>query len=121
MQYLPFQAMSDEQLSGLLARLKEDAGLREKLKTAADLDAILTIARDAGFDVSKSDWLRLQARQALELSDEELEEVAGGISPIAITTVTTLTVNSIIQCPERVVGSTGKASKYTLFRGCSLF
>ena len=72
--------MSAEQLSALLAKLKEDAGLREKLKGASDLDAALAIAQEAGFDVSKADWLRYQAKQTLELSDQELEGVAGGFS-----------------------------------------
>jgi hypothetical protein len=73
--------MSEEQLAALLAKLKDDAGLQEKLKGAADLDAVLAIAKDAGFDVSKADWLRYQANRTLELSDEELENVAGGTLP----------------------------------------
>jgi len=75
---LPLLAMSAEQLAALLAKLKDDEGLQEKLKGAADLDAALAIAKDAGFDISKADWLRYQANQTLELSDEELEGVAGG-------------------------------------------
>jgi predicted ribosomally synthesized peptide with nif11-like leader len=71
--------MSEEQLTALLAKLKDDAGLQEKLKGAADLDAALAMAKDAGFDVSKAAWLRYQAQQTLELSDEELEGVAGGL------------------------------------------
>ena len=55
-------AMSEEQLSALLAKLKEDTGLQEKLKGAADLDAFLAIANEAGFDVSKADWLKYQAK-----------------------------------------------------------
>ena len=70
--------MSEEQLSALLAKLKEDAGLQEKLKGAADLDAALAMAKEAGFDVSKADWLKYQSKQTLELTDEELERVAGG-------------------------------------------
>jgi len=70
--------MSEEQLSALLAKLKEDAGLQEKLKGAADLDAAVALAKEAGFDVNKADWLQYQANKALELSDEELEGVAGG-------------------------------------------
>jgi len=72
------QAMSEEQLSSLLAKLKEDSGLQEQMKGAADLDAAAAIAKEAGFDVSKADWLKYQAKQTLELSDEELEGVAGG-------------------------------------------
>jgi predicted ribosomally synthesized peptide with nif11-like leader len=70
--------MSEEQLTALLAKLKEDAGLQEKLKAAADLDAAVAVAKEAGFDVSKAAWLKYQAKQTLELSDEELEDVAGG-------------------------------------------
>ena len=70
--------MSEEQLAELLAKLTDDAGLQEKLKGAADLDAALAIAKEAGFDISKAAWLRYQATQTFELSDEELEGVAGG-------------------------------------------
>jgi predicted ribosomally synthesized peptide with nif11-like leader len=70
--------MSEEQLAALLAKLKDDAGLQEKLKGAADLDAALAIAKEAGFDVSKAAWLRYQAKQIIELSDEELEGASGG-------------------------------------------
>ena len=81
--------MSEEQLSALLAKLKDDTGLREKLKGAADLDAAMAIAKEAGFDVSKADWLKYQAKQTLELSDEELERgVAGGGSSVEWCTLT---------------------------------
>ena len=75
--------MSEEQLTALLAKLKEDAGLREKLQGAADLDAFLAIAKEEGFDVSKADLLKYQetAGEAEELSSEELEGVAGGFVP----------------------------------------
>ena len=75
-----YSAMSEDQLTALLAKLKDDAGLQEKLKGAADLDAALALAMEAGFDVSKADWLRYQSNQTLELSDEELEGVTGGES-----------------------------------------
>lgn len=72
------QAMSEDQLTALLAKLNEDAGLWEKLQGAADLDGAVALAREAGFDVSKEDWHKYQATQTLELSDEQLESVAGG-------------------------------------------
>jgi len=78
------QAMSEEQLSSLLAKLKEDSGLQEQMKGAADLDAAAAIAKEAGFDVSKADWLKYQAKKTLELSDEELEDVAGGYVPCSV-------------------------------------
>lgn len=71
--------MSKEQLSALLAKLKEDTWLQDKLKGAADLDAFLAIAKEDGFDVSKADWLEFQADQSLLLGDEGLKNVGGGI------------------------------------------
>ncbi len=76
--HLPLLAMSEEQLSALLAKLKEDAGLQEKLKAAADPHAVVKIAKDAGFRICEDDWLNFQATQTQELSDEELEAAAGG-------------------------------------------
>ena len=70
--------MSEEQLSAFLAALKADAGLLEKLKGAADLDIAVAMAQQAGFNVSKADWIKHQAKQIMELSDEGLEELAGG-------------------------------------------
>ena len=71
-------AMSEEQLSALLAKVKDDAVLQEKLKGAADPYAAVSIAKEAGFDVSKADLLRYQAKQTIELSNEELEGASGG-------------------------------------------
>ncbi len=52
---LRFYAMSQDQLTNLLAKLRDDAGLQEKFKGAADLDVAVAIAKEAGFDVSKAD------------------------------------------------------------------
>jgi predicted ribosomally synthesized peptide with nif11-like leader len=79
MKRLPYQAMSQEQLAALIAKLQEDAGLREKLKGAVDLDAAVALAQDAGLDVSKEEWLKYQqGKETKELSDAELERVSGG-------------------------------------------
>jgi len=69
--------MSEEQLAALLATIKEDAGLREKLQGAAGLDAAVALANEAGFDVSKADWLRYQAKQTWEWSEGEREGAVG--------------------------------------------
>ena len=63
--------MSEEQLKAFLEKLKTDTSLQEKLKAAADVDAALAIAKDAGFSIS-ADVVRT------EISEEELEGVAGG-------------------------------------------
>ena len=70
--------MSEEQLKAFLEKVKADTSLQEKLKAAADSDAVLAIARDAGFSISADD---LTTKAQSELSDEELEGVAGGFWP----------------------------------------
>jgi len=59
--------MSEEQLAALLAKLKEDAGLQEKLNGAGDLAAAVAMAQEAGFEVSKADWLKYQAKLPMEV------------------------------------------------------
>ena len=65
--------MSEEQLKSFLEKVKGDTTLQEKLKAAADSDAVLAIAKEAGFSISADDL-----KKAQELSKEELEGVAGG-------------------------------------------
>lgn len=77
--------MASENFQALLGKLKDDPGFLEKFTGAADLDAALAIANDAGFDISKADLLKYQANQTLELSDEDLEKVAGGGVASAVT------------------------------------
>ena len=62
----------------MLAKLKEDAGLRDKLQVAADLDAAGAIAKEAGFDVTKADWPEFHQASPAEMSDGDLEGAAGG-------------------------------------------
>ncbi|QNI85952.1 nif11-like leader peptide domain protein [Synechococcus sp. PROS-7-1] len=66
--------MSEEQLKAFLEAVKADAGLQEKLKAAGDVDAVVTIAKAAGFVISAEELKKSQA----EVSEEELEGVAGG-------------------------------------------
>ena len=66
--------MSEEQLKAFLEKVKADTSLQEKLKAAADANAVAAIAKEAGFSISADDLAKAQS----ELSDEELEGVAGG-------------------------------------------
>ena len=94
------KTVSEEQLSALLAKLKDDAGLQEKLKGAADIDAAVAVAKEVGFHVSKADWLRHQAKQILELSDGDLEQASGGqYSDMCGPLHCMYTVLSIERCP----------------------
>ena len=66
--------MSEEQLKAFLEKVKADTSLQEKLKAAADANAVSAIAKEAGFSISTDDINKAQS----ELSEEELEGVAGG-------------------------------------------
>ena len=66
--------MSEEQLRTFIKKLQSDTSLQEKLKAAADVDAVVSIAKEAGFSISADDLKNAQS----EISDEELEGVAGG-------------------------------------------
>jgi len=71
--------MSEEQLKSFLEKVKADTSLQEKLKAAADADAVLEIAKEAGFAITAVDIQSMVS--ATSLSDEELEAVAGGGVP----------------------------------------
>ena len=59
--------MSEEQLKAFL----------EKVKAASDADAVVSLAKEEGFSISVDDLKNAQS----ELSDEELENAAGGHQP----------------------------------------
>ena len=73
--------MSEDQLKAFIAKAQSDTSLQEKLKPAADNDAIVAIAKAAGFSLSTDDLIKAQSElseEVEELSEEELEGVAGG-------------------------------------------
>ena len=55
--------MSEDQLNAFFFKMKKEMHegnfeLREKLEAAGGLDETLAIGREAGFDVTRSDWIR---------------------------------------------------------------
>ncbi len=70
--------MSEEQLKAFIEKVKADTSLQEKLKAASDADAVVSIAKEEGFSISADDLKNAQS----EISDEELEDVAGGFPNI---------------------------------------
>ena len=66
--------MSKEQLKAFQEKVKGDTSLQEKLKGVSDANAVAAITKEAGFMISADDLTKAQS----ELSDEELEGVAGG-------------------------------------------
>ena len=84
--------MSEEQLKALQEAVNTDSALREKLKAASDAEAVVAIAKSAGFVITAEE-LEAAAQaavsaQAGELSDEELESITGGLTPTPIFAIT---------------------------------
>ena len=69
--------MSEEQLKAFIAKVQADTSLQEQLK-AEGADPV-AIAKAAGFAITTED---INATHRQNLSDEELEGVAGGYTPI---------------------------------------
>ena len=64
--------MSEEQLKAFIAKVQGDAKLRDKLKAAKSTEDVVSIAKDHGHEFT--------ADKISQLSEEELEGVAGGWS-----------------------------------------
>ena len=71
--------MSEKQLKAFLKKVKADTSLQEKLKAATSPEAAIEIAKAAGFSITAADIQSMQSA-TVELSDEELEGAAGGIT-----------------------------------------
>ena len=91
--------MSHTKVEDFLNKVGEDEALQGELSKALesenDREAVTALAKSKGYDFSSEElWAEIQKRQAElnqketagELSDEELEAVAGGISPTVIIT-----------------------------------
>ena len=70
------RCMLVEPLKAFLEFVQSDTELQVKLKTASDIDAIMAIAKDAGFVISAKDLKMVQS----EVPDEELNGGTGGIN-----------------------------------------
>ena len=66
--------MSEDQLKAFLEKVKADTSLQKKLKAAGDADAVVSIAKEEGFSIFADDLKNATS----ELSDEDLEFLAGG-------------------------------------------
>ena len=67
--------MPEEQLKAFLEKVKGDTSLQEQLKAAANADAVVAIAKNAGFIISGKDLTNLPSAN---LTEADLEGVAGG-------------------------------------------
>ena len=67
--------MSEEQLKAFWEAIQADTALQRKLQGVTDADAIVAIAKEAGFCISANELKKAQS----ELTEEQLE-IRGGAS-----------------------------------------
>ncbi len=66
--------MSEEQYKAFIAKVQVETSLQEKLKASIDPNAVIAIAKEAGFMISAEDINKTQT----EISDEEFTGIQGG-------------------------------------------
>lgn len=72
--------MSVEQAKSFIEKLNSDEAFRNQVAAASDNEARLSIAREAGYDFLLEDLQQsIPAQADGELSDDQLESVAGGL------------------------------------------
>ena len=74
--------MSEEQLKAFISKVQSDESLQNKLK--AEGADVVAIAKEAGFNITAAELMRYQAQAIGELSDEELENAAGGTATMTM-------------------------------------
>jgi len=75
--------MSEEQFSVFSAVFHADPGLLDKLNVAADLNAALTLASEAGLDISAEDCRTYLSSQT-SFNGEDLAAIRGGKARISL-------------------------------------
>ena len=73
--------MSVEAAAAFIQKVSEDEGLYASVKNlkTRKLEDLISVAASAGFAFSVEDWNAVVARVAGELSDGDLDQVAGGV------------------------------------------
>jgi predicted ribosomally synthesized peptide with nif11-like leader len=91
--------MSKQALDAFKAKLAEDAALREEMtrvlskdgqRSDASAQDLIAFAQSRGFDLSAED-----VRATMELSDDQLESVAGGVLISSYSSTPTYSLESI--------------------------
>ena len=79
--------MSKEQLKALFEKVASDTELSDKIGAATTAEAVIEIAKAAGFSITSEDiqlllsLLSEVSEEEEELTDDDLENVAGGWTP----------------------------------------
>ena len=85
--------MSQEATQAFVDRINEDETFRDQLVAAGDNEARVSLAQDAGFDVTAEDLAELRRQNNVEeLSEDDLQKIAGGGTTGTTVSAVTLTV-----------------------------
>lgn len=76
--------MSTQGMRALLDRAESDEAFRERVLGLSSPEEKREAIREAGFDVDDSDLATMRSMTGTELSDDDLEKVAGGGSVTSI-------------------------------------
>jgi len=99
--------MSKENLQQFIQKVTDDEQLQSRLGEEIDIDSLIALGAEHGFEFSVDDL-----QESAELSDEELGGVAGGrgdgtgrsTNPVDMTTVSITTVQDWIARAELIPG-----------------
>lgn len=92
--------MSAGQFKNFLDAVATNSELQGKLKAAANPDAVVAIAKAAGFTISADDITQAHSVAEDELSDDEMMNAAGGFAKVNLPGPTNLAVNGGIAPPS---------------------
>ena len=70
--------MTEQQIQAMIEAVKSKPELQDKLKTITNFEEAAALAEEAGFSVSVEELKRSIESGGVELTDSELETVAGG-------------------------------------------
>ena len=86
--------MTEETVRAFVERLSSDEAFRNRLAAAPTPEERQEMAREAGYDLGAGDMPAIKAALGIEeLSDEDLEKVAGGVGTTTVTVDVATAVN----------------------------
>ncbi len=94
--------MSLDKFKAFSQKVLEDQELKKKAKEIGmnDLDGIIALAKENGFDITKEDFeaAAKEFESNNELSDEDLEQVAGGVVTVGLALAAVSTAAAVTSC-----------------------
>jgi len=114
--------MSLDALKDFGKKVMEDADLKAKAKKVGleNVDGIIALAKENGFDISKEDFVAAakEVQSSGELSEEDLEKISGGlVTAMAVVVVGLVSVVGVAVGAAAGVGAVAGASVTSTTQG----